>query len=174
MTLASGCAEEVGVRDALDRVRSKYDLTHLEFTHDIRVERGVIPHSHPVLTLSERYGDDDDLLLTTYVHEQLHWWSMMCPGANDGRDEAVFASLERDFPLPIAPPAGCGDRLSNLIHLHVCWLELEAVTSILGEVRARSLLASLPYYTGIYEVVLRESAALARRFTEAGMALPMA
>jgi hypothetical protein len=57
----------------------------------------VIPHSHPVLTLSDRYGGDDDFLLTAYLHEQLHWWSMGCPGAQDGRR-----------PAPVQPPLRMG------------------------------------------------------------------
>ena len=172
VTLGSGCPEEVRVRDALDRIRLRYDLTAFERTRDVRIERGVIPHSHPVLTLSDRYGDEDDRLLATYLHEQLHWWSMDCPGARDGRDEAVFAALDRDFPLPLAPPEGCGSRISNLIHLHVCWLELEAVSGLLGNARARSILGALPYYTAVYETVLRQRAELATRFNAAGMGLP--
>lgn len=40
----------------------------------------MIPHSLPVLTLSNAYGDDDEYLLATYVHEQMYWWftSMIC------------------------------------------------------------------------------------------------
>ncbi len=172
ITLVTGSPEEVRVREALDRVRGQFDLTVFERTHEVRIERGVIPHSHPVLTLSDRYGHEDDRLLATYLHEQLHWWSMDCPGARDGRDEQVYASLERDFPLPLEPPAGCGDLLSNLIHLHVCWLELRAVSKLLGEDRARSILGSMPYYTAVYETVLREHDELEKRFAAAGMDLP--
>jgi hypothetical protein len=172
VALATGSPVEVRVRAALERVRARHDLARFERTAELRIEEGVIPHSHPTLTLSERYGDEDDRLLATYLHEQMHWWSMECPGAQDGRDEEVFNQLRIDFPLPTDPPEGCGNELSNLIHLHVCWLELEAVATLLGNDRATEVLSSTPYYLAVYRTVLRERRQLAARFATSGMGLP--
>lgn len=172
VTLVTGAQEERRVHDALLRIRERWNLEPYEKTHAVRIERGVIPHSHPVLTLSDRYGDDDEHLLATYLHEQLHWWSMECPGARDGRDEAVYERLAKDYPLPIEPPEGCGDELSNLIHLHVCWLEFEALCGLLGDERARTILRSLPYYRAVYRTVLDEAEMLREIFVAAAMDLP--
>src|SRR5689334_8992508 len=119
VSTANGSASELSVRDALVRVRDKYDLHAFEWTDRVDIVEGAVPHSHPVLTLSERYRSTDEELLATYLHEQLHYWSMQCPGAADGRDERVFETLRERYPLPLDPPRGCGDEFSNLIHLHV-------------------------------------------------------
>lgn len=174
VTLITGAQEEQAVLTALRRLRGRYDLKRFELTSVIRIERGVIPHSHPVLTLSDRYGGDDDFLLTTYLHEQLHWWSLECPGAQDGRDEAVYGRLEREYSVPLDPPEGCGDLLSNLIHLHVCWLELEAVSMFLGRERTTEILRSLWYYRAIYRTVLENDERLGALFNAEGMGLPPA
>lgn len=44
------------------------------FTQEVVVEKGAIPHSHPVLTLNTRV-DDERLVLKTLVHEQFHWYA---------------------------------------------------------------------------------------------------
>lgn len=174
VSLVSGAQEEQDVLAALQRIRARFDLRRFEQTSTIRIERGVIPHSHPVLTLSDRYGGDDDVLLTTYLHEQLHWWSMECPGAKDGRDEAVYERLSAEYPLPLDPPEGCGDLLSNLIHLHVCWLELQAGSMLLGRERTTEILTSLWYYRAIYRTVLENEERLGGIFNVEGMGLPPA
>jgi hypothetical protein len=62
------------------------------FTHDIRIETRVIPHSHPILTLNTRSLDDDDRLLSTFVHEQLHW-GVQKP------DEGLITQLAHRYPI---------------------------------------------------------------------------
>lgn len=43
------------------------------FTLDVVVEKGAVPHSHPVLTLNTR-SQSDLSVLKTLIHEQFHWW----------------------------------------------------------------------------------------------------
>ena len=172
VTLVTGAPEEARVKEALERIRERHAIGPFERTRDVRIERGVIPHSHPVLTLSDRYGGDDEFLLASYLHEQLHWWSMECPGALDARDEAVYERLAEDYPLPLEPPEGCGDQFSNLIHLHVCWLELEALSGLLKPERAEEILLFLPYYRAVYRTVVANRSDLAERFSAADMGLP--
>lgn len=125
--LVNGTPEEESVRRDLESLLDRFDLSRFLITWEVRVEEGVTPHSHPVLTVAPGYPHEGSLL-ATYLHEQMHWWSMACPGASDARDEAVFEALGSRFAdLPLDPPEGCGTTLSNLIHLHVCWLELEAL-----------------------------------------------
>src|SRR5689334_21138216 len=74
--LKQGSPEEVRTRDQLLRLLGSYDLGRWIFTRKVVIDGSpqVIPHSHPVLTLSTRHLKDDDLLLSTFVHEQLHWY----------------------------------------------------------------------------------------------------
>ena len=56
--LQSGTPLEERGRDQLRRLlRIIYDLHKWLFTRDVLIQSGVIPHSHPVLTLNTRYLD---------------------------------------------------------------------------------------------------------------------
>src|SRR5688572_7778003 len=74
--LKKGSPEEVRTRDQLQRLLREHDLERWLFTRKVMIDGSpnLIPHSHPVLTLSTRHLKDDDLLLSTFVHEQLHWF----------------------------------------------------------------------------------------------------
>src|SRR5689334_3245027 len=72
--LHSGTPLEERGREQLRRLLRTYDLHRWLFTRDILIQSGVIPHSHPVLTLNTRYLVDDTAELATFVHEQLHWF----------------------------------------------------------------------------------------------------
>src|SRR5882724_2292620 len=58
----------------LERLLSTYDLGKYTFTQNVIIDEKSIPHSHPILTLHTRHLHSDDQLLSTYVHEQLHWY----------------------------------------------------------------------------------------------------
>lgn len=60
--------------EQLQRLVNSYDLRKYTFTHAVLIDERSIPHSHPVLTLHTRHLNSDDQLLSTYVHEQLHWF----------------------------------------------------------------------------------------------------
>ncbi len=171
--LAHDSQAERRTRDDLLDVRASYSLARYEITSRVQIDdRAALPHSHPVLTLYTDWLDREDLL-TTYLHEQMHWWSMECPGAKDGRDEGIYAALGEAHPdLPLDLPEGCGDLLSNLIHLHVCWLELEVSARLLGRRRAVEVIVRKPYYRAIYRRVIEQSAAFAALFAATGMGVP--
>jgi hypothetical protein len=63
-------------------------------THTIIVEKGAIPHSHPVLTMNAR-TTDPLRLLELLTHEQLHWFFENQP--NDVKAYAI-AELKRKYP----------------------------------------------------------------------------
>jgi hypothetical protein len=69
----SGLPLEEQGKQQLERLAKQYDLSKFTITRDILIERGAVNHSRPVLTLNMRFFDDDDLLLSAYVHEQAHW-----------------------------------------------------------------------------------------------------
>lgn len=79
----------------LHRLADSYPLNRLCFSGDVRIEFGAVPHSHPVLTLNTRYLADDDRMVTTFIHEQLHW------GVSPLTSELVDALVDRYPKLPL-------------------------------------------------------------------------
>src|SRR5215471_17710038 len=73
ITLKTSSPRELQTKEQLQRLLKTYDLSKWVFTRSILIDEKAIPHSHPVLTLHTRHLKDDDLLLSTFVHEQLHW-----------------------------------------------------------------------------------------------------
>src|SRR4051812_45219329 len=93
--------------ERLRRVLARFDLTPWVFTRRVLIDERVTPHSHPVLTIG--YGDhgDDDLLLSNFVHEQLHWWLV----AHQQQTDAAMAELRELFPhLPVGGLDGAADE----------------------------------------------------------------
>ena len=62
--------DEIKTVEIVKGVCEKYQVPL--FTQDIVIEKGAIPHSHPILTLNTRESDER-LVLKTLVHEQFHW-----------------------------------------------------------------------------------------------------
>jgi hypothetical protein len=99
-SLATGSPREALTEHQLRRLLRARAVWDWIFTYDIRIETRVIPHSHPTLTLNTRYLDDDDRLLATFVHEQLHW-------SVQKLDDGLITQLAHHYPnLPIEPPHG--------------------------------------------------------------------
>jgi len=73
-------ADEIEVVDIIKEICQDYDLPL--FTKEVIIEKGVIPHSHPVLTLNTR-AKDKRSLLATLVHEQFHWYVQNHPKYNE-------------------------------------------------------------------------------------------
>lgn len=63
--------EEIERIKLLENLAKKYKIP--EFTSEVIVEKRIIPHSHPVLTLNTRKQSDLSVL-KTLIHEQFHWW----------------------------------------------------------------------------------------------------
>jgi hypothetical protein len=61
------------VRTMLLELRKRFDLTPFEFCKKVRIAPTEIPRSHPQITLNT-WVRDDLSLLSTYLHEQLHWY----------------------------------------------------------------------------------------------------
>ena len=135
-----------------------YGLERFLYAETVQVEDGVIPHSHPVLTLSPRtvgaqYLEDSIALLAAYIHEQMHWFSLLESHGENGR--LAIRRFEALYPgLPTDRPGGCGSTFSTYLHILVNWLEFEGLRDVLGEARARREIASRSFYTAVYKVVL--------------------
>ncbi len=167
---------ERALRDQLLELFSQYDLSKWQYADTVYIEDGVLPHSHPVLTLSPvtrstRYLHKPEQLLHAYIHEQMHWFSLLDdPKRTPGRLETVIRARYPE--LPTKRPAGCGSERSNYIHVEVNFLEYQALRELLGIERATELVAGFPYYTAIYALVLEDYDALETLFLENHLILP--
>lgn len=159
--LANGTERESRARDQLVAILDRYDLTKWRITHRVRIEEGVRPHSHPVLTLNTAHLSNDDLVLGNYLHEQLHWhlWKRR------RSTRRALSEMRRRYPtVPVELPQGAGDEASSYLHYIVCYLEYAALQKVLGRERARRVIEfwTTHLYTEIYTAVLRDEVMLKR------------
>lgn len=147
---------ELLARDQLRRLLDRHDLSKWFFTKKVVIDREQwIPHSHPVLTLNARYTKDDELQLSTFVHEQIHWHLEQ----KREQTEKAVAELKVIFPnAPAGPPEGARDLESTYRHLIVCYLEYQAVRELLGELKGRQVIEfwATHHYLWVYRQVLAE------------------
>lgn len=135
-------------------------LEKYQYTDRIQIEDGAVPHSHPVLTLSpytpwNDYLMDPEQFLAAYIHEQMHWFVLLVDKAENARHAmATFQERYPDLPVPL--PKGCGSPFANYLHIVVNTLEYQGLTDVLGGAGARQVLARVPHYTAIYNLVLSE------------------
>ena len=153
IALKRGSKGEEETKDQLQRLIKTYDLAKWTFTNSILIDEEAIPHSHPILTLSTRHVKDDELLLSTFVHEQAHWFLTQ----NQKATEDAKKELRAMFPkVPIKPPEGASDEESTYLHLIVIYLEYRADRELVGELKARQIMEfwATDHYTWIYKTVL--------------------
>jgi hypothetical protein len=153
ISLKNSSREESQTRDQLQRLIKTYDLSMWIFTRSVLIDEKAIPHSHPILTLHTRHLKDDDLLLSTFVHEQLHWFLVQ----KDKETKEAMKDLRALFPkVPAGPPDGGADEESTYLHLLVNYLEYRADRQLLGELRAKQVMDfwASDHYTWVYKTVL--------------------
>ncbi len=153
ISLARGSKAEAQTKAQLQRLLGAYDLSAWIFTRSVVIDERAIPHSHPTLTLSARHLKDDELLLSTFVHEQLHWHL----DQREKETEAAIKELRAMFPkVPAGHPEGARDERSTYLHLLVIYLEYRADRELMGELKARQVMEfwSKDHYTWIYKTVL--------------------
>jgi hypothetical protein len=131
-----------------------YDLSPLLFTKEIHVQSKVIPKSHPILTLNTRNAEHPKRLLSTFLHEQLHWWAV----ANSTQMNQAVKELKKIYPN--APITKSGGANSTHTHLIVCYLEYRALAFYLGEKESREVITVImkkdKIYPWIYYQVLNK------------------
>jgi hypothetical protein len=156
IALKSGTPREVQTKEQLQRLLKTCDLSKWIFTRSILIDEKAIPHSHPVLTLHTRHLKDDDLLLSTFVHEQLHWFLVQ----NDQETKEAMKDLRTTFPkVPVGFPDGAENEESTYLHLLVNYLEYRADRELLGELRARQVFEfwASDHYRWVYKTVLERT-----------------
>jgi len=145
------------VRDLLRALRRRHDLSRFEYTRVVRIVPGGDTFSHPILTLGNRFAENEDLLLSTYLHEQMHWylWHL---GTPEKDPVAPFLDeLVRRYPeAPTELPDGARNYESTYLHLVVNWLEVAATAEFIGRTRACAVAETQRTYRWIYRTVLRD------------------
>lgn len=160
VTLAHGSKAEQRTREQLLAIVAKHDLAKWTRTRKIIIDQEEIPHSHPVLTLHAKHVDRPDLLLSTFVHEQLHW----VVNERQTRFDAAIRELRALYPtLPIGFPQGAEDAESNYAHLIIIYLEYMADRELLGKAAADKIMAywRTSHYTALVATVLHDEARIA-------------
>src|SRR5215470_14982888 len=71
--LAKNTPREQLAKATLEQVLASYDLKKYTFTRKVVIEQGAINHAFPTLTLNPGFAESPDQLLSTFLHEQLHW-----------------------------------------------------------------------------------------------------
>jgi len=158
--LASGNDREQRTRSQLERLVAQHDLRPWSFTDRVIIQSGVIPHSHPILTLNTRHLGQDDLHLATFLHEQIHWFAV----DHFEAVQAAVAELQILYPsVPVGYPEGGENLQSSYLHLMINWLEHDALRRLLGAERARKVIEHWcsDHYTWVYRQVLDNGEAIA-------------
>jgi hypothetical protein len=146
----------IAVREMLIALRTKYDLGAYEYCKEVSIAPTMLPYSHPVIRLTTGYWTET-ALLANYIHEQMHWYATWYSHKHTDQWRAVWEALEQRYP---DPPIGRGEGADTLssthLHLIVNWLEIEALSSLIGAQAAKQHVANLRYYRWIYATVIRD------------------
>jgi hypothetical protein len=156
--LVRGTEREKHTKQTLEQVLATYDLKKYTFTRRVVIEEGAVNHAFPVLTLNARFAAAPDELLTSYVHEQLHWHLRdRLP-----QQQAAIGELRKMYPqAPVGLPAAAENAYSTYGHLVTCYLEILAARELLGTERASAAIKNKGNYTWIYATVLRDEKQIA-------------
>ena len=158
------------IRTWLIALRRRHDLARFEYTHHVRIVPAGPTYSHPILTLGTRFTETEDLLLSTYLHEQMHWYLWLLGGPDHDPVAPFFDELVRRYPkAPIWLPDGARSYEQTYVHLVVCWLEVEAAAELIGRERANRIVDTQWGYRWIYRTVIADRDPLAALLTEHGL-----
>jgi hypothetical protein len=136
-----------------EQILGTYDLHKYTFTREVIIQERAINHAFPVLTLNVFFGDRPDDLLSTYVHEQLHWYLR----EHDAQQKAAIRELHQLYPrVPVGLPEAADSEYSTYGHLVDCYLEIQADRELIGPKRTEKVINDKPWYTWIYKTVLRD------------------
>jgi len=144
--------------EQLKKLIDIYDLSKYTFTRAVTIDRGAMNHAFPELTLNVRFADVPDDLLSSYIHEQLHWYLR----EHDAQQKSAIDELRRMYPnAPVGLPEGAESAYSTYGHLVDCYLEIEADRVILGAERTTAAIKNKGHYTWIYDTIFRDESKIA-------------
>jgi hypothetical protein len=158
------------VRNMLHALRRRHDLSRYEYTRVVRIVPGSDTFSHPMLTLGNRFTDSEDLLLSTYLHEQMHWYLWYLDTPERDPVAPFLDELVRRYPeAPTELPDGARNYESTYLHLVINWLEVATTAEFIGRVRACAVAEAQSTYRWIYRTVLKDWDSLADLFERHGI-----
>ena len=156
--LAKNTPREQLTKQTLEQVLASYDLKKYTFTRKVIIEQDAINHAFPTLTINAGFASSPDMLLSTFLHEQLHWHLRN----NDARQRSAVAELRSLYPkIPIGLPASAENAYSTYAHLVDCYLEILADREVIGRERTDAVIRGKPWYTWIYQRVLTDEKLIA-------------
>lgn len=144
---------EKQVAQQLEDLLKKYDLKTIIFTEDIVIEAFAIPHSHPTLTLSTYHIGDNERLLASFIHEQMHWHLVN----NEENVNKLVRRLKTIYPnAPVGGTEGGRNIHSTYIHIPVCFFEYYYLKELIGEKKAREIILATERYKWVYKTIVRD------------------
>ena len=156
--LAQGSERERQTKTRLEQVIASYDLRRYTFTREVMIEERAINHAFPVLTLNARFANSSDELLSSYLHEQLHWYLR----EHNSQQQQTIGELRRMYPnAPVGMPEGAETAYSTYGHLVDCYLEIQADRQLIGAERTQEVIKNKGHYTWIYKTVLQDEKKIA-------------
>jgi len=105
--------------------------------------------------------NDDNLLLSNFVHEQFHWWLV----THQQQTDAAISELRGLFPnLPVGGLDGAVNEGSSYLHLIVIDLEWQGDKALLGDKTAADVMAFWKgdHYRVLYRTVLESEDVVGR------------
>jgi hypothetical protein len=156
--LSHNTARERQTSELLQKVLASYDLSKYTYTREVVIEERAIAHAFPVLTLNARFADSPDELLSSFIHEQLHWYLR----EHHMQTEDAITQLRQFYPrVPVGGTEGADSLYSTYGHLVDCYLEIQADRQLLGEARTMAVIKDKGHYTWIYKTDLDDEARIA-------------
>ena len=149
---------EMQVSSELEEILKKYDVSKYTFTNTVIIEERTMNHAFPDLTLNVHFLGSDDELLSSFLHEQLHWYLRDRPM----QMERAVKELRTLYPkVPVGLPEGADTEYSTYGHLVDCYLEIQADRQIMGPERTDQVIKNKPWYTWIYQTITRDEKTIA-------------
>ena len=146
-------ARELQEKLELEQLLKKYDVSKYTFTHTVVIEERAMNHAFPVLTLNVHFLGSDDELLSSFLHEQLHWYLAQHRFAMEDAVRQLKAMYPR---APVGLPEGADTEYSTYGHLIDCYLEIQADRELMGRERTDRVIKNKPWYTWIYKTILQD------------------
>ena len=154
---------EMQEKSELESLFKKHDLAKYTFTRQIVIEERAMNHAFPVLTLNVFYLGSDDELLSSFLHEQLHWYLREHPN----QMQQTMAEVKKLYPkVKVGLPDSADTEESTYNHLVDCYLEIQADRQVIGPERTDRVIKHKPWYTWIYKTINHDEKAIAAIVTE--------
>ena len=102
----------------LKPLAASFDLSKYLLTRKVIIQEDATDHPFPELTLNTRFVKAPDHLLSSFLHEQLHW----CLHEHPTQTEDAVKLLHRFYPrVPIGENEGARSVRSTYVDLLVCY-----------------------------------------------------